>query len=751
MSENDNQRRFLLGKGENLAEEVAYPRRRPKKDHVYGLDEAKRQLTAGLTAAVTYFDGLPDKACPENEVTAMMVLHPTYIAKSYWPSHLVDDEQLRSIGSRPLRLVPRKVRKTVDKVSKVVDGEDETETVALFVAGSREAFRGVLAALPNFQSDHPAAEDLIKIEALSPMTPELRLKPIPAADAEPLLEVVLHSDLDHPAILEGFAEYLKSIDVKWKKAYYQVDGLCFCPVRAPRERVKAIAQYSFVRAVRGMPKLRSLRPISVPLRSGIAPFPCQLPDADPVNQDVKAAIFDGGLPVQPDLSRWVKHHEAKGIGKPRAQFLEHGLAVTSSVLFGPIVDGAALGRPPGLVDHYRVLDLDTGKNDPDLYKVIAEVEEVLRTGTHEFINLSIGPDIPVDDDDVHLWGVVLDKYLSTGQTLATIAVGNNGEQDRASGLARVLVPSDSVHALAVGACDGRGPVWKRASYSCVGPGRCPGMVKPEVVHFGGTADDPFFALGVGGNKAVGLNGTSFASPSVLRTAMAVRAQMGTQLSTLALKALLINRTESNGDDLAEVGWGRVSGDLNTLLLCDDCEARVVFQGRLRPGCYVRVPIPFPNGPVQGMVHIAATFCFACPTDPQDAANYTRSGLEITFRPDSTYRVKPGDQYPKSDGFFSQGDFESEVERRKNAHKWETTLHAEKRKRSSSLNNPAFYIHHGARVKGRSTTSADEIPYALVLNVQAEKDWTLYDRVVTQYRTYLEVMQPVIQIPIQARI
>ena len=274
------------------------------------------------------------------------------------------------------------------------------------------------------------------------------------------------------------------------------------------------------------------------------------------------------------------------------------------------------------------------------------------------------------------------------------------------------------------------------------------MVKPEVVHFGGTAHDPFYVLGVGGSKAVGVNGTSFSSPYVLRTAMAVRAQMGSQLSALALKALLINRAESNGADLAEVGWGRVPADLSAFLMCDDCEVRVVFQGRLRPGCYVRVPIPFPSGPVQGMVSIVATFCFACPTDPQDAANYTRSGLEITFRPNSTRRSKPDQQYPDSEGFFSQGDFESESQRRKSAHKWETTLHhKDKNKRSSSLNDPAFFIHHGARVQGRSTTSGDEIPYALVLNVRACKDNTLYDRIVTQYRTYLEVMRPVIQISI----
>ena len=38
-------------------------------------------------------------------------------------------------------------------------------------------------------------------------------------------------------------------------------------------------------------------------------------------------------------------------------------------------------------------------------------------------------------------------------TLATIAVGNDGEGPRKDGLNRIQVPSDCVNALAVGACD----------------------------------------------------------------------------------------------------------------------------------------------------------------------------------------------------------------------------------------------------------------------------------------------------------
>lgn len=345
----DNQRRFLLGKGENLAEEAMYPRRRSNKEHPYSLEVAKRRLSRQLETAVSYFDSLPEKACPRGEVTAMMVLHPAYIAKSYWPSHLIDGDRLRCVGSRPYRIVPDKVRKSIKKIPHIVNGEEEAETVALFVAGRRDAFRSLGRELSALQPQQSEAEDIIKMELLKPMTSALRLKPIPSGDSEPLLEVVLHTDLAHPYILDGFEDYLNSIGIKWRRTLYQVDGLCFCPVRAPKERVADMAEFSFVRAVRGMPKLRNLRPITTPLRSGVQSFACQVPDADVVNRDVKAAVFDGGLPIMPDLGRWAKEHEAKGVGRALSQFQEHGLAVTSALLFGPIQSGKELARPPGLV------------------------------------------------------------------------------------------------------------------------------------------------------------------------------------------------------------------------------------------------------------------------------------------------------------------------------------------------------------------------------------------------------------------
>jgi hypothetical protein len=159
----------------------------------------------------------------------------------------------------------------------------------------------------------------------------------------------------------------------------------------------------------------------------------------------------------------------------------------------------------------------------------------------------------------------------------------------------------------------------------------PGLIKPDLVAFGGCDDEPFYAFDQTLGIAVPHCGTSFASPYALRMGMGIRAHFGTLLSTLAIKALLVHCTEpAKKIPAQEIGWGRLPERLEDFVVCPDGVARVVYQGELTPAQYLRTPIPLPTGPLQGMVSIAATFCFACETDPQDPSNYTRGGLDITF-------------------------------------------------------------------------------------------------------------------------
>jgi hypothetical protein len=123
---------------------------------------------------------------------------------------------------------------------------------------------------------------------------------------------------------------------------------------------------------------------------------------------------------------------------------------------------------------------------------------------------------------------------------------------------------------------------------------------------------------------------------------------------------------------------------------------------------------------------------------------------VFFRPNDNVREK-GAMHAKTASFFRPADlYPTEDELRRDAHKWETCLHAEVTKRGSGLANPVFDIHYNARADGRSDSAPKKMPYALVITVEAPKSKHLYNEVVRRYRTVLEPLTPVLQIPIAAR-
>jgi hypothetical protein len=360
----------------------------------------------------------------------------------------------------------------------------------------------------------------------------------------------------------------------------------------------------------------------------------------------------------------------------------------------------------------------------------------------------------VDDDEVTLWTAALDKRFAHGKCVATVAAGNDGELDEATGLNRVQPPADGVNVLSVGAADRRGGGWQRAAYSCVGPGRSPGIVKPDGLAFGGSAHEPFGVLTPhlrGGQ----IHGTSFAAPFALRSAASIGAQLGTRLGPLAIRALLIHRAHTEEHhELKHVGWGRFEADPLQLVTCDDDETVVVFQGELPVGEHLRAPIPISNVTLKGEVLLAASLVIAPDVDPEHPGTYTRSGLEVAFRPHSGKFTKPKDgrkrsKHAKTRSFFSPVNlYGSESVLRDDGHKWEPCLHHEERLRSSSLADPCFDIYYHHRESGMKVVDPQPIPYAFVVSLKAPKVKDLYNRVVRAYAQQLVPLRPQTRIQIR---
>lgn len=741
---------FLLGKGERLTERVIVPSGGVDKVPPYTFSEAKSRLQPMLENVTSSIDHLPASACPDDYAVATITLNPEYIAKTYYPTELLRSVGLKTVGSRARKVTPEKKSKDREP--------QETTTTELFVIGKRQAFKKWAVDISNWNEIVPGAKEIIEIEEISFPEPIQKVKHVNSDGQNIVYEVVLHLDEANSEnrYLNLFQNYLQQIGIeaKFDRRFYS-GGLCFLEMEAPGSAAEDIATFSLVRVVREMPKLRLLKPCIRSIGYDKS-MPIKLPTVGATSQQIKAAIFDGGIPSNHPICEWATPYEIQGVGPAIPSLLEHGVGVTSAFLFGHIDPKKPVPQPYSTVDHYRVLDDEPGQNPYELYEVLDRIVDVISSKKYDFINLSLGPCVPIDDEEIHSWTAILDEYLSDGTTLATIAVGNDGEGDPGINANRVQVPADCVNALSVGACDVPDDNWQRASYSSIGPGRSPGLIKPDLVDFGGSVYRPFLTLDpLDGLRLFPTGGTSFSAPSVLRLGSGVKAHFGNSLSALAIKTLLIHASETNDIPNFEVGWGRVARDLESIVTCDDHVMRVVFQGKITASKYMRAPIPLPLGTLKGMVKIKATLCYATDIDPHHPGNYTRSGLEVTFRPnkDAKRKVKDGEPEPlhaTSKSFFGKTKkaFQTEDELRRDAWKWENCLHAENRFQGPTLKDPIFDIHYNARAEGHNDTRNQELQYALVITVEAPRMKDFYDQVVRRYATTLEQLQPIIDIPIK---
>ncbi|MFE7719316.1 S8 family peptidase [Nocardia rhizosphaerihabitans] len=725
--------RFLIGFGERLTAPIAPGRGGGSPQPPYTVAQARVRLAPMVRAASESAVALPKVACPDDETVTAVTLHPQYVSKNGYPTRLLASMEFDPLGSRPVTVVP--------------DGDAPRPSTLLFLATTRANLRLLATRICAETPLRGAEHGIVSLAEFRLNSPADRLRLTAAQlDSETVAELVLHSGRD--IALQGLLDFSRDLDLDVAiDRRLDNGGLAFVPVTGTHAAVAELARYSFTRVIRRMPRMRTQLGRDTRSTATLSLFRPELPTAEPTDRELTVAVFDGGLPARTPLTRWVDAHTFADSAAPHRNYLDHGHRVTSALLFGSVDPAHPVPVPYGYIDHYQVLDEDTDDDQCELYAAIDRIDSVLRQRKYEFVNVSIGPELPIEDDEVHAWTAFWDDYLSDGTTLATIAVGNNGEADRPSGNARVQVPADSVNALAIGSSDRSGALWNRAPYSAIGPGRSPGTVKPDLLAFGGSDDEPFHVVGPDGT-AIPDSGTSFAAPMAMRAALGARTLFGPKLGALDLKALLVHTAERRGSSPdSDSGHGRIAATLAEMVLCGDGEARVLYQGELTPAKYLRAQIPLPAALPAGMVRIRATLVYATPVDPADPGSYTRSGLDVTFRPHDEKFAEPTRIHPDSAPFFRATDLDAESVLRRTAHKWDTVLHAERSKRVNSLRNPVFDIHHTARRSSHVTTAAQPIRYSMVITVRHAKVDDLYERVLSAYVTQLEALRPTVDIPL----
>lgn len=340
---------FLLGHGERLIEEISGSQGGAPKQAPYTLQEARVRLSPMLAQAVSHLDELPDDAFPRDNAVLALTLNPEYIAKSYFPTALLQKVRIEVVGSRPKRVIPEKRSRN--------RAPEETITTELFARGRRRLFRNWNADLPNWSDQDYSAKELISVEQIAAPAAFAKIKgSLPENGVIPM-EIVLHANEDEGEsyMLEAFERFLKAraISHDFGRRFYS-NGLCFLSMNMRSEHAQEVATFSTVRALRKLPELRAFRP---PIRSARFSFPLPaLPHNNPVSSEVRVAIFDGGVPDRHPITKWANPYECGGLQSTTSEFHEHGVAVTSAFLFGHINPQKSISRPFAPVDHYRVID-----------------------------------------------------------------------------------------------------------------------------------------------------------------------------------------------------------------------------------------------------------------------------------------------------------------------------------------------------------------------------------------------------------
>lgn len=738
----EKKKNFLLGKGEALTRVVTKKNGPGEKNPAYSFSSAKERITTKLRNACAYLDNLESTALPDDKVIANIVIHPRFISKSDFPKELLNEVGFITVGGTSKYVKPEQWG-----IEKHPEG---AVTDTLFVSTTRKALRGLAEKINGWQPDSDAHLQLQAIEDLTIPTGESKVKGPESNNTSGLFEVVLHSGAN-PNVLNSFYNFLGHINVEPIKQKVRFSsGITFVPVRGTNVSLEQVGAFTYVRAVRRMPTLRTFKPSAI---RTLYSESVSLPDELVLDSEVRVAIFDGGIPQGSPLLKWVNCYEGEGVGNATAALLHHGEAVTSAILFGHISNTDNIPMPYSKVDHIRVIDDATGVDgDFEFYDVLDRILNHLDgvEKPYHFVNFSLGPDMSVEDDEINRWTFELDLRFAKKDVLAAVAVGNTGELDPELKLNRIQPPADGVNVLSVGACDSLDKIWSRASYSSIGPGRTPGIAKPDGVSFGGTTQQPFGVISSYAHGISGVEGTSFATPFALRTCVGARAMIGEDISPLGIRALLIHHSDSGDLKSQEVGWGRFISDPEVLLACENDEVTILYEGLLPLSKYLRAPIPLPDSVLTGNVQVKATLAIAPEVDPAFAHAYTRAGLEVVFRPDTTKVAEDkSEDYSNTDTFFSTGKIynKSELQLRQDGHKWEPCLKASKTKRGSSLVKPCFDLYYHNRDEGRADKEARPMPYALLVTLKAPRVKNLYSLVLQAYAEILLPLEPRTQVRI----
>lgn len=674
-------------------------------------------------------------------------LEPKYEAKSYTPSSLLADTNMRLVGGR--------------KYSKDADSD---KAKLYFMRASDEELNTLKQNLSNSRKDNVKSwrNQICTISSIDLLKPDEKVMGFGEDWKDGKVEIILHPlGIHSNEAIDSFFDITGLTREKTVVRQYE-DGLTFVCANVDKGIIEKVKHYN---------PLRSIKPINDNLEDNfrMSPLTAKGPKLPEVisKSDIKIGVFDGGVEegtylVDPFC---VKHDMVPTMANEKS--LEHGSAVCGAVLYGSL-NGLAehdeVALPSVQVESFRVfpaLKTGNGENDYQMYGTIDIIEDVVkRRKDIKVFNLSIGPRGAILDDELNRFTYVCDRLAydvdeDEPNPLFCVAVGNDGNLDEP--MNRVQSPSDMVNGLAVGSYSYNLINDKiRADYSCVGPGREGAKTKPDILEFGGSSDRPFIGAMHGTDLMGAVIGTSFAAPTAAGKIGKLMASSEYITPHLGRTLLIQNAEAADDSNRMELGFGFCPDNIDEVLKCTDNHITIMYSGEIASSTSVKLPIFMPEvSTCAGNARIEWTISTVVNPNANDPDAYTNNCIEDTFYPhEMTFNfTKTGFKTKKLNlavpgkieeaiQLMNQGYNKSELpvskpakkyfreeDLRNSDFKWDTIIKKNVSLRNSSLLNPFITLH----AIGRDEYIHEKIRYNVVVTIDVPRyPGSLYDKILERY-------------------
>ncbi|MGG8495202.1 S8 family peptidase [Tenacibaculum sp. TC6] len=753
----DKRKRPILYNGEIYGKPIEKSGGFGEKHFPISYDQARETILSNIRETKMVIEDMPSTSRLPNEIVLSMIIHPDFLAKSYYPKTLFNDigngEGLVEIGSRIWR----------PKSEYEIKPNNELNLSKMFFVRTTEEslnrFEQKLHRKPSTLRNS-FIKDIQKVTSLGLMPQNEQIFGISDDWNEGRLEVVLHPfNIDRGKSLNHFIGLIQKsgIDERYLKYKQYENGISFISLRGNRSLLENIKGYNPLRTLHPL-EMRSLPQLSRGTLTNGAPKP-------PVFQkkpEITVGVIDGGINDQNPFLKNYSESEVSVNGQLLPGGIDHGTQVSGAVLYGPLNKfgkNDVLPEPPLSIKSFGVLTNQT--KDPDLYDVIDAIETIIPNNKAISVyNLSLGPKGPIYDDSISRFTFSCDQLSKKYNILFCIAVGNDGDVD---GYDRIQSPSDSVNNLAVGAYTKKDGEIVRAPYSSIGPGREGNKMKPDIMAFGGCDQHPIHLISNTVGKKSWNMGTSFASPLVARNAALLVGESNGVISPLVAKTLLIHRAVKKEKTYSyEMGHGSMLDSIDDITNCGENSYTLIYKGEIQTGKYAEFPIPWDESIDEGTVEFNWTASVLTDVDHLSSDDYTSSTVETTFYPNKNkYQFKnvnnieidgkipktkiidivanqkeyevlleqgwEQSKYPVTNSAVTQFKSESEL---RNDLKWDSLDIRSINKKANGISNPVFHIHalgRGNRAKN------DKVSFSLLLSVRAPKAKVdIYNKILNKY-------------------